>query len=857
MEYIYVIYVGSTNVVEFVRNMAQNPTFNAIQVAVRIRPVPESEAPPQQTLNQFQIISSDQLVVKSCNNDVKSFTFDHLFDESATQTDIYEPVKPFIYRFFDGFNQSILAYGQVSLDLGTDSYIVKTSSGKTFTMGLSNELLSSSGAKEHEGIVPRAVADIFKKLQENASTVLETSITVSFIEIYNEELTDLLDKASTQKSFLPKPKPLIREENGNIFVSNLIEEKVSCAEDVLKVLGRGAAARSTGSTDMNATSSRSHAIVSLTLKQKKRTASGAIVNVSSKFNFVDLAGSERLKRTNSEGATKKEGISINRGLLVLGNVISALGDESQKASHISYRDSKLTRLLQESLGGNSQTMMIACISPSQINFSESLATLVYANRARNIQNKIHVNQEFDGLKEMKVLQETIASLHEQLKKMHGESLAAQNSNSLLTSLVTEKESKLQLALAQTKQLSEDLNKAESLISQKQSQLQETEFSLAKSSDECETQKGQVRGLLKKNEEMQAELLAASRLKTVYVKRLEELSSEKTQLWQEKSSALGQVSNLTRETDSLRAKIESQSVELEKIPALTALCSEKDIHLTKLENQIEEYIAINNQLKAQVNQFTLESEKMLIEKSQDEQEKLQLGNCVTDLQTKLSEVATTLLSKEQEVEKLQLSITNAQLEKSNLEALVETNQKTHSAALESKDATYQSDFEVIEQEMKAMSLLNSELNMKIESLEFEASRKQIETVKLQESIDKMNIELSKVLEDNQGKCANISDLKLMISELESKNSALVDEMESQKLVASEELQPAPLVEQRSVEIQTEIIEIMADSMPLVENVIIILNNSLICRFRVIKKIKSKIQKTKRLIYARKRRENQVP
>ncbi|MEQ2169731.1 Kinesin-like protein kif21a [Goodea atripinnis] len=172
---------------------------------------------------------------------------------------------------------------------------------------------------------------------------------------------------------------------------------------MMQCLKLGALSRTTASTQMNVQSSRSHAIFTIHLCQVRdnltdnRLANDSEINefetLTAKFHFVDLAGSERLKRTGATGDRAKEGISINCGLLALGNVISALGDRSKRSSHVPYRDSKLTRLLQDSLGGNSQTVMIACISPSDRDFMETLNTLKYANRARNIKNKVMVNQD--------------------------------------------------------------------------------------------------------------------------------------------------------------------------------------------------------------------------------------------------------------------------------------------------------------------------------------------------------------------------------------------------------------------------------------------------------------------------------
>lgn len=199
------------------------------------------------------------------------------------------------------------------------------------------------------------------------------------------------------------------DPSGGIHIKGVTMRPVTSAEEALQCLRLGALSRTTASTQMNSSSSRSHAIFTLHIKQQRLVviensltesrddndinAANEFEMLSAKFHFVDLAGSERLKRTGATGERAKEGISINCGLLALGNVISALGDMSKRALHVPYRDSKLTRLLQDSLGGNSQTVMIACISPSDRDFMETLNTLKYANRARNIKNKIMINQD--------------------------------------------------------------------------------------------------------------------------------------------------------------------------------------------------------------------------------------------------------------------------------------------------------------------------------------------------------------------------------------------------------------------------------------------------------------------------------
>ncbi|KAI9225840.1 MAG: P-loop containing nucleoside triphosphate hydrolase protein, partial [Piptocephalis tieghemiana] len=306
----------------------------------------------------------------------KPFTYDSTFGEDSTQEDVFgEVVTPLMNQFFDGYNATILAYGQ-------------TSSGKTYTMGTGDP--NGNEAYEDLGIVPRAVETLFQRISSLKAQGIQDRFTVrvSYLEIYNEELRDLLVETDGRV-----PVQIREDPKGRIYWTGVQEVLVRSPEDVMNQLSQGSWRRQTGSTDMNAHSSRSHAIFSITLKQEKCGFVADGISTTAKFHFVDLAGSERLKRTNAVGDRAKEGISINAGLSALGNVISALGDPTKRGSHIPYRDSKLTRLLQDSLGGSSATWMIACVSPAMPNLAETLNTLKYANRARNIRNRMVKNEE--------------------------------------------------------------------------------------------------------------------------------------------------------------------------------------------------------------------------------------------------------------------------------------------------------------------------------------------------------------------------------------------------------------------------------------------------------------------------------
>jgi kinesin family protein 4/21/27 len=346
--------------------------LSSVGVAVRVRPLNKTE----KEMNSPVCMIVDSKEHKIITSKDKSFTFDQVFDMSAKQVDIFESsTKDLVLSLFAGYNATVLAYGQ-------------TGSGKTYTMGSAQV----SDIKEEEiGIIPRVISMLFQEIEKRKNST-EFLVKASFLEIYNEEIKDLLDpKSTTDKSIT------IKEIKGNIVCLGLHEEKVQNYEELLSCLEKGTVRRIVQKTKMNEFSSRSHAIFSIVVEQTSIDPQPEVTEgqeyIMAKFHFVDLAGSERVKRTEAEGDVLRQGISINLGLLSLGKVISALTEDSHKKGHVPYRDSKLTRILQDSLGGNARTYMIACISPAEVNEEETLSTLRYASRARNIKNKPVVNRD--------------------------------------------------------------------------------------------------------------------------------------------------------------------------------------------------------------------------------------------------------------------------------------------------------------------------------------------------------------------------------------------------------------------------------------------------------------------------------
>nr|XP_038040205.1 chromosome-associated kinesin KIF4A isoform X2 [Anas platyrhynchos] len=366
-----------------------------VRVALRCRPlVPKETSEGCQSCLSF-VPGEPQVVVGSD----KVFSYDFVFDPTVEQEEVFNTaVAPLVRGIFKGYNATVIAYGQ-------------TGSGKTYSMGG-----AYTASQEHDpsvGIIPRVIKLLFQEKERRQDW--EFVLKVSYLEIYNEDILDLLSPSRERSSQIS-----IREDpKEGIKIIGLTERSVAHAQDTVSCLEQGNNSRTVASTAMNSQSSRSHAIFTICIDQKKKSDKNS--SFHSKLHLVDLAGSERQKKTKAEGDRLKEGININRGLLCLGNVISALGDENKKGGFVPYRDSKLTRLLQDSLGGNSHTLMIACVSPADSNLEETLSTLRYADRARKIKNKPIVNVDPQAA-ELHHLKQQVQQLQVLLLQAHGGTL---------------------------------------------------------------------------------------------------------------------------------------------------------------------------------------------------------------------------------------------------------------------------------------------------------------------------------------------------------------------------------------------------------------------------------------------------
>ena len=362
-------------------------------VLVRVRPLIREDV---DTSAQSKTGSKASAICTKCHEDGKrlflvkpyyddrEFCFDTVLSPEAGQEEAFEKAAEGIVKeVTQGYNGTIMAYGQ-------------TGSGKTFTVFGSRRALEATSKSIHEeaGVAPRAVNHLFEYIKANIEEA-QFQITVSFMQIYLETITDLLSATQT-----PGGLQIREDPKSGIFINGLTQALIRSPQELLGMIREAARVRSTGATSMNKNSSRSHAILQVFLEQrwiegedlsdevKKRRIKRGLLTI------VDLAGSERLSKSGSEGVRLSEAKNINKSIAALGNCISALSS-STSAAHVPFRDSKLTRLLTDSLGGNSKTCIYACVGPTLFNYDETYSTLLFATRAMKVKTFVHLNEKVD------------------------------------------------------------------------------------------------------------------------------------------------------------------------------------------------------------------------------------------------------------------------------------------------------------------------------------------------------------------------------------------------------------------------------------------------------------------------------
>eukprot|EP01061_Rhynchopus_euleeides_P018007 TRINITY_DN29801_c0_g1_i2.p1 TRINITY_DN29801_c0_g1~~TRINITY_DN29801_c0_g1_i2.p1 ORF type:complete len:866 (+),score=393.79 TRINITY_DN29801_c0_g1_i2:153-2750(+) len=397
--------------------MADKPADDSIKVCARFRPLNRLEVEaggrevltmgekgtPKENTVELRLNLNEggkESVPGASGGAVHKFTFDSIFGANSEQEDIYEIVgRPVVTDIFKGYNGTIFVYGQ-------------TGSGKSHTMmGPSTDGYCSN--PQLKGIIPRVVEQIFVNV-ENSDPAVEFSIKVSYVEIYMEKIRDLLEPSKVNLQ--------LREDfkgGKGVYIADATEQYVADPEEIFQLMKDGASNRVVASTQMNDVSSRSHAIFSLSITQKH---SVKLDQKTGKLYLVDLAGSEKVGKTKAEGQQLEEAKLINKSLSSLGQVITALTDK--KATHVPYRDSKLTRLLQDSLGGNSRTSLIICGSMSEYNQHETLSTMRFGQRAKSIKNNAKINRELT-VGEYKILLEKLEKELAILRKNKGLPLGEQ------------------------------------------------------------------------------------------------------------------------------------------------------------------------------------------------------------------------------------------------------------------------------------------------------------------------------------------------------------------------------------------------------------------------------------------------
>ena len=495
-----------------------------------------------------------------------NFTFDYVYDQNSTQEEVYEHSgKPAVLSVLEGYNATLLAYGQ-------------TGTGKTYTM----EGFKYDNTDPQRGMIPRAVEEIFSYIESADSSDSKFMVRVSYVQIYNEIISDLLkaDRTALQ----------IREEKKKgVFVEGLSEWAVRSHGEIFSLMEKGHYYRATASTKMNDLSSRSHAVFIVIVEQLNLSEEGNEIRVG-KLNIVDLAGSERVRVTGATGKRLEESKKINQSLSALGNVISALTD-SKTRTHIPYRDSKLTRLLEDSLGGNCKTTMVATVSPAFDAFSESHSSLKFANRAKNIQNVARINEDVD---------------HKALLRKY------ENELKYLRSVLEDK-SEGGGDIHRVLELEEDRRRAEA---DKEAAIEALEMR----SREYMTEKEEKRRLEERIKIMNSQLLVGGKKVEDSPQFLIALEEKQFALKQEYEIKLMELERERQQIEDDKAQIDRYKQLLLRqrdiMIALTVRLNERDETILLLQDELESYDKINRQVEESLSKQLLRNEQMekLLKKS---------------------------------------------------------------------------------------------------------------------------------------------------------------------------------------------------------------------------------------------------
>ncbi|XP_051770734.1 kinesin-1 heavy chain isoform X3 [Ctenopharyngodon idella] len=671
-----------------------DPAECTIKVMCRFRP-----------LNSSEVMRGDKYIPKFQGEDSvviggKPYMFDRVFQSNTTQEQVYNACAQKIVKdVLEGYNGTIFAYGQ-------------TSSGKTHTM--EGNLHDSDGM----GIIPRIVQDIFNyiySMDEN----LEFHIKVSYFEIYLDKIRDLLDVSKTNLS--------VHEDKNRVpYVKGCTERFVCSPEEVMDTIDEGKSNRHVAVTNMNEHSSRSHSIFLINVKQENTQTEQKL---SGKLFLVDLAGSEKVSKTGAEGAVLDEAKNINKSLSALGNVISALAEGS---TYVPYRDSKMTRILQDSLGGNCRTTIVICCSPSSFNEAETKTTLMFGQRAKTIKNTVCVNVEltaeqwkkkYEREKEKnKTLKNTITWLENELNRWrNGESVPIEEQY--------DKEKANAEVLALDNVVNNDkLTSSPSIPALKftDAEREKCEAELAKlykqldDKDDEINQQSQLAEKLKQQMLDQEELLASTR------RDHDNLQAELTRLQMENEASKEEVKEVLQALEELAVNYDQKSQEVEdktkEFETLSEELNQKSSVLASIDSELQKLKEMTNHQKKRVTEMMSSLLKDLAE----------IGIAVGSNDIKQHE-GGGLIDEEFTVARLYISKM-----KSEVKTLVKRSKQLESAQAESNKKMDEN-----EKELAACQLRISQYEAKIKSLTEYLQNIEQKKRQLEENVDSLNEELVKL------------------------------------------------------------------------------------------------------------------
>jgi hypothetical protein len=548
-------------------NGAQPSARKNFKVVVRARPPLERELHPDyREVIQVNHEQNGMTIAENFDDPAyaaHTFTFDHVYDQDCDQKCVYETTaKEAVLSTLEGYNATILAYGQ-------------TGTGKTYTM-------EGFDDAQNRGIIPRAVEELFDYIHNVADSSIRFLVRASFLQIYNENISDLLKPQRTNLAIRSGKKK-------GVFVEGLSEWVVRNPREVYGLIKRGAQIRATSYTRMNAVSSRSHAIFILIVEQNEvivdpdnNDANTSNSNIRETFkvgklNLVDLAGSERVSISGAVGRRLEESKKINQSLSALGNVIAALTDKNALRSHIPYRDSKLTRILEDSLGGNCKTTMMAMVSPAIDAFLESLSTLKFANRAKNIKNRAQINEDLDEKALLRRYEQELKRLRQELNERSKNVVDKRKLIEVEEMRKRAEQDKL-AALMNMEQLSRDLMQEKISKKKLEARIKELNGNLIVG--------GRVQDTPAFKQALQQE---QARVHKAYIGKVQELEKEREAMEQEKEQTERYKQLLLKQRDIM--------------VQLTARLNERDQSIVALQEELEAYDSHQRMMEDALDQKT--------------------------------------------------------------------------------------------------------------------------------------------------------------------------------------------------------------------------------------------------------------